>query len=88
MITSLGLDEGDICLQEKIKNDENMNLNELSVIISERSPFILYRTIKGLYNNTLTPYNQPDEDICYDINFKKDDGIMYFNEFNCNIHKI
>ena len=86
MITSLGLDEGDICLQEKIKIDENMNLNDLSVIISERSPFILYRTIKGLYNNTLIPYKQPEDDICYAKKCKKEDAIIDFNELTWNIH--
>ena len=47
MITSLGLDEGDICQTEEIKIEKDMGLLALSQKISDKAPFLLYKTIKG-----------------------------------------
>lgn len=82
MITSLGLDEGDICLNEEIKIDENMGLLALSQKISDKAPFLLYKTIKGLYTNTITPLKQSDDEnlVSYANKCSKDDMILDFNK--------
>lgn len=82
MITSLGLDEGDICLQEEIKIEENMGLLNLSQKISDKAPFLLYKTIKGLYNNTVTPQKQSNYEhlISYANKCSKEDMILDFNQ--------
>ena len=61
MITSLGLDEGDICQTEEIKIEKDMGLLALSQKISDKAPFLLYKTIKGIYTKTLTPQKQSDD---------------------------
>lgn len=82
MLTSLGLDEGDICLKEEINIDEDMGLFALSQKISDKAPFLLYKTIKGLYTKTLTPQKQSDDKnlISYANKCSKDDMILDFNQ--------
>ncbi len=58
MKTELELDAGDICLQEKIDIPLDMNVIELMEEISNKSPLLLDKTLKGLYNNTLKPTPQ------------------------------
>ena len=58
MKTVLELDAGDICLQEEIQITPEMNVVDLMNIISSKSPKLLDDTLKGLYNNTLTPTPQ------------------------------
>ncbi len=88
MITSLGLDEGDICLKEEIKIDANMGLLALSQKISDKAPFLLYKTIKGLYTNTITPQKQSNDEnvVSYANKCSKDDMILDFNQTTCEFH--
>lgn len=74
MITELGLDEGDICLQDEVNIDKNMTCIDLAHQISENAPFLLYRTIKGLYNGNLKPKKQNNEEATYANKFEKADG--------------
>ena len=60
MITVLALDAGDICLQDEIQITSDMTDRELSQIISEKSPALMYETLKGLYNKTLVPMKQDE----------------------------
>lgn len=86
MITNEGLDTGDICLCEKIDLNPNINCKELSDIISEKSPFLLYRTLKGLSNNNIVPKKQNDDEATFAKKFKKEDGCIDWNESSVNIH--
>ncbi len=86
MITVLELDAGDICLQEKISIAENMTDAELSKVISDKSPFLIYPTLKGLYNKTLTPTAQPDDGITIAKKFTKEDGLINWQKSAIEIH--
>lgn len=87
MITVLELDAGDICLQEKIAITENMTDMELSGIISEKSPFLIYKTLKGLYDGNLIPQKQCEEGVCIAKKFQKTDGLIDWSRSVKEVHK-
>ncbi len=86
MITALELDAGDICLQEKIKITPDMTDKELMDIISDKAPFLMYPTIKQLYNKILTPKKQDDSLMTIAKKFKKEDAIINWNSSAQSIH--
>lgn len=86
MITVLALDAGDICMQEKIKITPDMTDLELSQIISDKAPFILYPTIKGLYNNTLIPAKQDESKVTIAHKFNKSDSAVDWSNSAKQIH--
>ena len=86
MITVLALDAGDICMQEKIKITDEMTDIELSEIISDKAPFLLYKTIKGLYTNTLVPIKQDETGVIIAKKFQKTDGAIDWSKSVDEIH--
>ncbi len=86
MLTVLELDAGDVCLSEKIAITENMTSVELAEIISEKSPFLVYRTLKGLSSKTLIPIKQDDSKATFANKFSKTDGIIDWNKTSEQIH--
>lgn len=86
MITELGLDTGDVCCSEKIKITENMTNLELSEIISEKSPFLLYKTLKGLMSGAVVPQKQDEKNVTIANKFKKEDGLINWNLESRQIH--
>lgn len=86
MLTSLGMDEGDMCLKEEIEISENMTDIELREIIAQKAPYILQETIKRLYNKDLTPIKQNPDEATYAGKFQKQDGLINFNDTAVNIH--
>ena len=86
MITVLALDAGDICLQEKIKITPNMTDKELMDIISDKAPFLMYPTLKQLYNKILTPKKQGDSKMTIAKKFKKEDAIIDWSKTAQQIH--
>ena len=86
MITALELDAGDICLQEKIKITPDMTDKELMDIISDKAPFLMYPTLKQLYNKILTPKKQDDSLMTIAKKFKKEDAIINWNSSAQSIH--
>lgn len=86
MLTSLGMDEGDMCLKEEIEIPETMTDIELREKIAEVAPNLLYKTIKTLYDKTLIPTPQKNEEATYAGKFEKQDGLINFNDSAKNIH--
>lgn len=86
MITVLALDAGDICLQEKIKITPDMTDKELMQIISDKAPFIMYPTIKQLYNKVLTPQKQDETKVTIAKKFKKEDAVLDWTKTAQQIH--
>ena len=86
MLTSIGMDEGDICLKKEIEITENMTDIELREIISEISPELLIKTLNGLYEKELVPVIQDDSLATYAGKFSKEDGKIDFNDTAINIH--
>ena len=86
MITALALDAGDICLQEKIKITPDMTDTELAQIISDKAPFVLYPTLKQLYNGILKPQKQDDSQMTLAKKFKKEDSVINWHQSAQQIH--
>ena len=86
MITVLALDAGDICLQEKIKITPDMTDKELMQIISDKAPFIMYPTIKQLYNKILTPQKQDETKVTIAKKFKKEDAVLDWTKTAQQLH--
>lgn len=86
MLTVLGLDAGDICLTERIEITENMTSVELAEIISEKSPYLLYKTLKGLSSGALIPQSQDQNLVTFANKFKKEDGLIDWNRKAIEIH--
>ena len=86
MLTVLELDAGDVCISEKIKITENMTSVELAEIISDKAPFLLYRTLKGLSSDALIPSKQDESLVTFANKFKKEDGRIVWGKTAKQIH--
>lgn len=86
MKTDVGLDSGDICLVEKIEITDDMNGIELVEKFEEISPELMYKTLKQLYNNELTPIKQDHEKATIAKKFKKEDGLINWENSAQNLH--
>ena len=73
MKTVLELDAGDICLQEKIEIAPEMNVVELMKKISELSPNILDKTLKGLFQGTLKTTAQDNSKATFTKKLQKEE---------------
>ncbi len=76
MKTALELDAGDICLQERIEITPEMNVVELMEIISSKSPELLEKTLKGLFEKTLEPTCQNHDCATFTKKMKKEEKII------------
>ncbi len=86
MLTVLALDAGDICIQEKIKITPDMTDKELMQIISDKAPFIMYPTIKQLYNGILKPQKQNESGATIAKKFKKEDAVLDWSRSAQELH--
>ena len=86
MTTVLALDAGDICMQEKIKITPDMTDAQLMQIISDKAPFIMYPTLKQLYNKILVPQKQDDSLMTIAKKFKKEDAVIDWSKSAQEIH--
>lgn len=86
MLTVLALDAGDICMQEKIKITQNMTDSELMQIISDKAPFLMYPTIKQLYNGILLPQKQDETGVTIAKKFKKEDSLLDWSRQAVELH--
>ncbi len=86
MITVLALDAGDLCLTEEIPLTKDTNFEELSERISDISPDIIKKTLKGLYDKTLTPKKQDENSATFTKKIKKEDKSLDFNCCAIDVH--
>ncbi len=88
MLTSLGVDEGDILLTEEIDIDKYMTTSNLSEIISQKSPKLLYKTIMGIFNNSIIPIKQNHKEATFAAKFSKEKMILNFKNSAKDIHNL
>lgn len=86
MKTVLELDAGDICLQEKIEITPNMNVVELMELISSKSPYLLDKTLKGLYNKTLQTTPQDNSKATFTKKLKKEEKVIEWQKDAVLVH--
>ena len=88
MITELGLDCGDICMQSKIDIPDSMTCEDLWLRISDDSPELLEKTLIGLYENTITPCKQCEDGVCMAEKLKKEETLIDWTKSAKDIHNL
>lgn len=86
MITVLELDAGDICLTEKIALDYDTDFIKLSDEISKKSPNLIIKTLKGLYDNSIKPVPQDSAAATFTKKLKKEDKELCFGYIAEHVH--
>ena len=88
MITELGLDCGDVCLKEIIQISETMNCEELFEKISDLSPKLLEKTLKGLVSKEITPTPQGEDGVCMANKLTKEETLIDWNNSATSVHNL
>lgn len=88
MITELGLDCGDVCMQEKICIPDDMTCEDLWLKISKDSPELLGKTLLGLYNKTLKPCKQCEDGVCMADKLRKEETLIDWSKSAKEIHNL
>lgn len=86
MKTVLALDAGDICLQEEIKITPDMTVVDLMEEISNRSPELLDKTLKGLYEGKLETTCQCEDEATFCKKIKKEEKLIDWNMDANSLH--
>lgn len=88
MITELGLDCGDICLQHPIEITPKMNCVELFEICSTESPALLEKTLLGLVDGSVMPTQQCKDGVCFADKLQKEECLIDWNKSAKEIHNL
>lgn len=88
MITELGLDCGDVCLQKNIPISEQMNCEELFAKVSELSPALLEETLTGIVNDSIEPIPQCEDGICMANKLSKDEILLDWSKPANELHNL
>ena len=86
MKTVLELDAGDICMQDEIEISQDMNVIELMIEISKRSPKLLDETLKGLYDKTLVCKEQNHSEATFCKKMKKEEKVIDWSMSALELH--
>lgn len=86
MKTVLELDAGDICLQDEIEISPDMNVIELMEEISTRSPELLDKTLKGLYDGSLKSFCQNHDCATFCKKMKKEEKVIDWQMSAVELH--
>lgn len=85
MLTEVGIDTGDILLQEELKIRDDENAEELSKRLSKLGSKVLIDTLKELERGDLKPVPQVEEDSTYDSMLTREMGRIDFNKTTIEI---
>ena len=88
MLTSIGVDEGDVVLTEKIQIPQDMTTLDLAIKISDIATDILYKTMTGLKNKTLTPVPQNHDEATFAPKYTKEETFLDFNKSALELHNL
>ncbi|MCR4881458.1 MAG: methionyl-tRNA formyltransferase [bacterium] len=88
MLTSIGVDEGDIVLTEKIDIPDDMTTLDLAVKIANIAPDILYKSMKGLVDKTITPIAQDHSKATFAPKFTKEETFLNFSKPARDLHNM
>jgi len=86
MLTSIGVDEGDMILTEKIEIPSNMTTLDLAIKVSDIAPDILYKSMVGLRNGTLIPVPQDSTKATFAPKFTKEETFLDFSKSAKELH--
>ncbi len=86
MLTSLGVDEGDIVLSEKIDIPHDMTALDLSIKVAETAPEILYKSLCELSSGKISPTPQNHSLATFAPKFTKEETFLDFNKSAEELH--
>jgi methionyl-tRNA formyltransferase len=84
MVTEL--DAGPIYLQRRIPIDPMENAGDLSARLSSEGAGLLLETLRGLDGGTITPREQPSEDVSHAPRLRKGDGYIDWSGVAAAVH--
>lgn len=87
MLMDVGLDTGDMLLKDEVEITEDMTAGNLHDILMERGADLLIETIKGLYNDNITPEKQEGETF-YAKMLNKELALINWNNSAWDIHNL
>lgn len=88
MLTSIGVDEGDVVLKETIEIPNDMTTLDLAIKISEMAPDILIKSLIGLANEEITPTPQNHCAATFAPKFSKEETFLDFNKSAQELHNL
>ena len=86
MKTDIGLDTGDILLQERIEIGQNETAGELFERLSVLGADAIVKALKIIESGNFTLVKQDDSKASYFSTLKKQDGVIDFNKNSSEIH--
>lgn len=88
MITELGLDCGDVCLRKIIPITESMNCEELFEKVSDLSPELIEKTLRGIVSGEIKPISQGEDGVCMANKLTKEETIIDWTKPALHIHNL
>ena len=88
MLTSIGVDEGDIVEVEKIDITDEMTTTDLAIKISDIASDILIKSMKGLLEGNITPVPQEHDKATFAPKFTKEETFIDFSKSAADIHNM
>lgn len=88
MLTSIGVDEGDVVLTEKIEISDNMTTLDLAKKISDIAPEILKKSLRGICSGTIIPQKQDGSKATFAPKFTKEETFLDFSKPAVQLHNL
>ncbi|GAA0683516.1 MAG: methionyl-tRNA formyltransferase [Clostridium cadaveris] len=86
MLMDIGLDTGDMLLKDEVEIKEDMTAGELYDELMSRGGDLLVRTLEGLYNGTIKPIAQNDDESTYASKLDKTMAKIDWTKSSLDIH--
>jgi len=88
MLTSIGVDEGDVVMVEKIDIPQDMTTLDLAIKISDIAPEILEKSLVGLANGEIKPIAQEHDKATFAPKFSKEETFLDFTKTAQQLHDL
>ena len=86
IIMDEGIDTGDMILKDEVEITEDMTAGELHDILMARGGNLLVKSLEGIYNGTLSPIPQIEEEGTYATKLDKNIARIDWNKSSLDIH--
>lgn len=86
IIMDEGIDTGDMILKDEVEITEDMTSGELHDILMARGGNLLVKSLEGIYNGTLSPIPQIEEEGTYATKLDKNIARIDWNKSSLHIH--
>lgn len=86
MLMDVGLDTGDMLLKDEVPISDDMTAGELHDALMERGGELLVKTLEGLYEGTLKPIAQNDDESTYASKLDKTIAKIDWTKSSMDIH--